>query len=168
MSCYIRSLKDADKFNQIQCELGSTYYIITFSETWLCEKDKSCGYQTPFRRDRNLGLTGYGGVAAYVSDNLACKRRRNLEIPEIEGLWLEINVINTKFLLLVIYRTESNSNNLFWQTLQTNIDDVRSESNAPIMIIGDLNADPQTRHGRCLSEFADNNFFTIYFNEPTR
>ena len=169
----IRSLKNADKFNEIQCELGNTYDIVTFSEKWLCEKDKSCNYmmvdyQTPFRRDRTLGSTGYGGVAAYVSDNLACKRRRNLEIPEIEGLWLEINVINTKFLLLVIYRTESNSNNLFWQTLQTNIDDVRSESNSLIMIIGDLNADPQTRHGRCLSEFADNNFFTIHVNEPTR
>ena len=144
-----------------------------YNETWLSERDKSCdykmnGYQSLFRRDRTVGSTGHGGVAAYVSDNIACKRRRNLEIPEIEGLWLEINVVNTKFLLLVIYRTESNSNNLFWQTLQNNIDDVRSENNLPIMIIGDLNADPQTRHGRCLREFADNNFFTIHVKEPTR
>ena len=36
------------------------------------------------------------------------------------------------------------------------------------MIIGDLNADPQTQEGRTLSLFAESNVLTLHSIEPTR
>ena len=66
----IRSIKDHEKFCEVSCELDRKFDIITFSESWLSNKDKSsdyrmAGYQLPFRRDREDN-SGYGGVMAYV------------------------------------------------------------------------------------------------------
>lgn len=75
----IRSIRGQEKFSQVSCELGGNFDIITLSESWLSNRDKSndyriAGYQSPFRRDR-ADNSGYGGVMAYVSSNIACKRR---------------------------------------------------------------------------------------------
>ena len=51
-----------------------------------------------------LGTEGYGGVLAWVSDSIACKRRIDLEAAEIEAMWLEIRSKNNKFYLCVTYR----------------------------------------------------------------
>lgn len=168
----IRSIRGLDKFSEISCELQGKFDIITFSETWLSNKDKSsdysmAGYQAPFRRDR-ADNSGYGGVMAYVSSNVGCKRREDLESPNFEGMWLEILAKNEKLFLLVIYRTESSTTVDFWQDLQGDIGNVRSLYNPKIMLIGDLNADPKTRHGKLLAEFAESNFFTMHIKEPTR
>ena len=79
----------------IKSELAGHYDIIALSETWLSDTDNINdflleGYQVPERRDRSFGVGGYGGVMVWVSDKIACKRRQDLEIPDIEAMWLEI------------------------------------------------------------------------------
>lgn len=65
------------------------------------------GY-TFIHKSRKFGKGG--GVAFYVADHVIYKRRHDLEINEIEGIWLEICPKNAKsYLLSVIYRPPDNS-----------------------------------------------------------
>ena len=175
----IRSLKQRDnngllsKLIHIKCNFAEKFSIITLSETWLSEADKSNsykinGYQEPFRRDREAinGPVGYSGVLAWVSNNLACKRRKDLELPNIEAMWLEIRSVNNKFFLCVTYRKPTRND--FWDIFQSNINMVREINGAKILITGDLNADPQTEEGRKLSNFVFVNNLTMHITAPTR
>ena len=81
--------------------------MITLSETWLKPTDgvdlmgmpifHLDGYQDPIRRDM-VGNRG-GGVLAWVSNSLVCKRRSDLEIESAELMWLEMHCNNYKFYL---------------------------------------------------------------------
>ena len=95
----IRSIKSRDKnwylykLLHVKNELANNFDIITLSETWLKASDKSSlfsikNYQRPFRRDREPinGPIGYGGILAWVSTSVACKRRKDLELPNIEAM----------------------------------------------------------------------------------
>ncbi len=178
----IRSLKqkckesgDRFKLSDIRCHLDK-FDIITISETWLTGDDSNddyCiqGYQKPFRRDRGVdnGPTGYGGVLAWVSDKLACKRRLDLERNDIEAMWLEVRSLNNKILVCILYRTPSNSNRDFWNKLQNMLNPVH-ETNAKFILLGDLNADPSTNEfeGKSLADFITANSLHSYITEPTR
>ena len=168
----IRSLKGQNKMLNISTEFSGNFDIITLSETWLSNRDDSmlfqiAGYQKPFRRDRSQGLEGYGGVLAWVSNNIACKRRKDLEFHNIEAMWLEIRMKNNKFLLCTIYRPP-NAEEIFWEMLQENLDYIKQTCDSKVMLIGDFNADPQTREGIQIQNFADVNNLTLHINLPTR
>ena len=175
----IRSLKTKDKLGfmskliHIKSKLGNNYGIITVSETWLSGSERSTSfsmrnYQPPFRRDRTIlnGPTGYGGVLAWVHDTIACKWRIDLELQNIEAMWLEIRSKNNKFLLCVAYRPPTYHD--FWDVLQTNFNLVNETSGVKIILTGDLNADPSTPDGQQMLEFANANGLTVHINEATR
>ncbi len=111
---------------------------------------------------------GYGGVLAWVSDTIACKRRRDLEAPDIESMWLEIRLHNTVFLLCVLYRAESNTNLDFWSKLQDNVDNIYASDRHKMLMVGDFNADPKTVHGRYFSDFVEANNMSSLIHENTR
>ena len=168
----VRSIKGLNRFDNLKCELAHNFDVITLSETWLSKYDKSCdydidGYQQ-FRRDRADGETGYGGIMAYVMNNIPCKRRVDLESPYIEGMWLEISLPSFKLFTFVVYRAGNSTNSDYWKIFQENIDNVRSLLNPKILITGDLNADPGTRQGKNLENFTDVNSLTQHVLEPTR
>ena len=61
------------------------------------------GFHQPFRRD-NL-KSGGGGIIVYVRNDIIAKRRTNLEINDIDCLWIEISPRKGKtFLVGSIYR----------------------------------------------------------------
>ena len=162
-----------EKFEYIKCNLSQKYDIITVSETWLSETFSSDnillgGYQEPFRLDRHdLGTAaGYGGVLAWVSSSIACKRRQDFEIPLLEAMWLEIRTNNNKFFLCVTYRRPNMRN--YWELLQSSLDTVREIDGAKILITGDLNADPSTPEGSNLYEFTVVNGLVRHIDQPTR
>ena len=105
---------------------------------------------------------------AYIANIENIPSKKDWEVDHIEGMWLEINAINDEFFLLVVYRAESNTDENFWQAMQDMINEVQSKNNAKIMIIGDLNADPHTRHGQLLNEFAFVNDLKQHITKPTR
>ena len=81
------------KIDQLQVEL-SHFDIIAFTETWLSpaipDEDISLvNYQIPYRKDRP---DSYGGVIVYVKDTIPCKRRQDLEIADLECIWLELKL----------------------------------------------------------------------------
>jgi hypothetical protein len=167
----IRSLKAKDRLLHVKCEFVDKYDIITLLETWLSGEDSSSsfnlpGYQNAFRRDRTEGSEGYGGVLAWVSNSLACKRWLDFEVHDIEAMWLEIRSGNKKFMLCVCYRPPDN--NSFWETLQENLDLVKQAYNSKVMLIGDFNSDPQTRQGKHLSDFVLVNNLSTHIHQPTR
>ncbi len=162
-----------EKFEYIKCNLAGKFDIITISETWLTDKNNSSkfklsNYQTPFRKDRVItnGTLGYGGVLAWVSSNLACKRRKDLEMESLEIMWLEIRSQNNKFYLCVAYRKPGKTD--FWDLFQANINTVSEIAGAKIIITGDLNADLKTPEGKKLIDFSLVNGLTIHITEPTR
>jgi len=177
----IRSLKQVCdtsgaslKLDHIKCHLVDRFDIITLSETWLTNSDSNDkfnlpGYQKPFRLDRtcDIGTVGYGGVLAWVSTKLACKRRMDLEIAEIEAMWLEIRSSNIKFFVCTLYKTSSNSDRTFWDKMQDMIAPL-FEIGATFIILGDINADPFTPEGRKLTNFVNTNELYAYIKEPTR
>jgi hypothetical protein len=92
-------------------------------------------------------------VAAWVSDRLIARRRIDLESTEIEAMWIEIRSQNNIFLLCVLYRPP-NMPAIFWDKLLETVDDVKLDRLNNIVILGDFNADDNTRDGDKL------NFFT--------
>ena len=85
-------------------------------------------------------------MAVYISSNYICKRRQDLEIVDIECLWVEIRSNNNKFLLAVCYRPP-NARTEFWENLQYMLDLAYQDQTKHIILTGDFNADPQTRYG---------------------
>ena len=168
----IRSLRNCnDKLDHIRCNLADNYDIITISETWLHDNISSStlnlsGFQSPYRKDR-IGNVGYGGVLTWVSIRIAAKRRTDLELDDLEAMWLEIRCHNNKFLLCVLYRAP-NSNLTFWDKLQESVDLALDSNIKRILITGDINADPQTPSGHKLKLFTEGNLFTMHITEPTR
>lgn len=85
------------KLDIITSEL-STYDITTLSETHLDnsisnENISIEGFHPPIRKDRNRHG---GGVAMYISDQLAYHSRMDLSIDGLEILWSEIHNGNKK------------------------------------------------------------------------
>ena len=93
------------------------------------------GYVT-YRRDR-VG-DNHGGVCVYVHGNIFSKRRHDLELPNLECVWIEINTRNKKLLIGTFYRPPNSSNATFAAT-EDSIG-LASDTNAyDILITGDFN-----------------------------
>ena len=167
----IRSIRCPEKVEHIACSLCKSYDIISLSETWLHSTSSSQhlslpNFQDPFRRDRDND-SGYGGVLAWVSNNIAAKRRKELEVPNLEVMWLEIRARNNKFLLCIAYRPP-NAGQDFWDSFQESLDLAKNTTITNFVIAGDLNADPATPNGRLLIQLAESNNLILHINEPTR
>ena len=84
----------ANKVDQLQVEL-SHFDVIALSETWLNPSISDDdimfqNFQKPFRKDRIHN--NYGGFIIYVKENIACKRRQDLENNQIESIWVELRL----------------------------------------------------------------------------
>ena len=131
---------------EIRHDTAPKYNIITLSETWLNDSDDFDnfaidGFQRPFVRNRvSLG----GGVLCWVADNIAVQRRADLEVNEIEVMWLEIRENVHKFLICVAYRPPSCAD--LWIHLQGCLDNVyiTGDGNKKILLIRDFNSDFNT------------------------
>ena len=106
-----------DKMEHIELEFAGNFDIICLNETNLHNSriiDFSLdidGFQPIFRKDRVNRQ--WGGVAVYVSQNIAATRRSDLENEELEAIWLELRCVNKKFLICNCYRPP-NTPVCFW------------------------------------------------------
>ena len=101
----IQSLGDKiDQLRLLLQEHHSGIQIITLSETWIKADRSDSEYEIPgyrlFRKDRK---GNHGGVAVFVHDELVATRRDDLELDAVEGMWLEIAVLNHAAFLLEIF-----------------------------------------------------------------
>ena len=89
-----------NKIGILETEL-SNFDVICITESWLHDaisggeiKMEEC---TVFRRDRVSDI--HGGVCVYVKNNLKVRRRNDIEIQNLECVWIEITTPNKKVLI---------------------------------------------------------------------
>jgi len=86
-----------------------SFDILCVTESWVSSNvDNSCvplsGYSEPFHLERN----SHGGdVMAYVKRDLFCTRRRDLEQPSVEIMWLDFKLTHrNRSLIAVCYQPQ--------------------------------------------------------------
>ena len=133
----------SSKVDLIGSELRN-FNIICLTETWLGQHIPDDSLKINefklYRRDRQTD--NYGGVCVYVKDNVYSRRRTDLELPNIECIWVEIDFHHKKFLLGTFYRPPNSSA----QTLSSIEDSISlaMDSNIKdVFITGDFNLDTQ-------------------------
>ena len=140
--------------------------IIMLSETKIDDSFTSSqftmeGYSTPFRLDRNC----FGGdIAVYTRADIPCKEIKPQNLPgDIESLFIEINLHNTKWLLICGYNPHKEHISYFLSQVSKSLDTLISKYDN-LLVIGDFNSE--------ISEEAMNDFSQMYnlknlIKEPT-
>ena len=163
----IRSLQKKTLF--IEAELSS-FDIITLSETWLHEefpKEKLIirGFSPPIRRDRPNTQHG-GGVLIYVKKNLLCRRIDDLEVPELEAVWIETKLHQDTLLVGCFYRPPD-ARASYWDLIDESIS---KAGNTPhkYIVLGDFNTDILLQQSHHLQRIMNFNNLRQMVTEPTR
>jgi len=76
--------------------------VLSFTDTWLSSTITDSdivfpSFHTPFRRDRPNDP--HGGIVVYVKSNIYVAERSDIEVLDIECLWLELRLKNKRILL---------------------------------------------------------------------
>jgi hypothetical protein len=158
----------------VKTELGSTYDIITATETFLKPKHQNAnykipGFRGPFRRDRQPQPSG--GIMAWVKNSMISVRRRDLESILAEIMWLEIKVGKSKVLIAVCYRQPRGDYTAhFWEGLENALRLAKNQGIKDIILTGDFNADRSSNEteGRNLEEFLVRHNLYQHMDKPTR
>ena len=134
--CHINVQSLVHKVDLVAVEL-SCHDIITISETWLDNSIENNdiaipNFQPPIRLDRNRHG---GGVAVYVKNNIPFNERADLYIPNLEAIWIEVNLGNRKVLIGTFYIHPRFDN---WNIVELSIEQaIHISSN--IILLGDFN-----------------------------
>ena len=147
--------------------------ILTLSETHITSDNNSIfnipGYSFISRR-RNAG-TG-GGVACYISHKLNWVRREDLEMNDLEIMWIEIVPKKSKsFLIACLYRPPDTSlylpknfNDKLKETLNIAITDCKE-----VILLGDVNVNYLDKaNNRCFKEVLELVGMKQIITKPTR
>ena len=137
----------ANKVDLIEPEL-TNFYIISLTETWLNDSISNEDlmfneFQIPFRKDR-VG-DSHGGVIVYVKRDIPCKRRIDLEIINVECIWVEISLRNKKVLIGTFYRSP-NASSIVLSDIENSIGLASDTCIAEIVVMGDFNLEMLNQH----------------------
>ena len=80
----------------------------------------------------------------YVKNHIPCKRRKDLEVQQIECIWLECCIYKQTFLIGTFYRPP-NSEASKWEYLAFSLEKAK-DSNINIIITGDFNCNSYNTH----------------------
>ncbi|WP_419611672.1 reverse transcriptase domain-containing protein [Thiolapillus sp.] len=161
-----RSIKN--KIDLLEAE-ADQFDIITVSETWLSQTDANSSihltnYHPPIRRDRPNDP--HGGVAIYVKNNLFCKPRPDLQVNDLEAVWVETK-INQESLLIGSFYRSPNSRANYWELIN---DSIRKANNTVLkfIILGDFNTDVFNNPSQHLTDILNQHQLYQLINSPTR
>ena len=98
----IQSLRcKIDQLRYLLHEMKSGIQLLTLSETWIKPEIPDKEYEIPgymlFRKDREASC---GGVAVYARNDLVVTWREDLEMSDVEGLWLEVAMPKSRCFLV--------------------------------------------------------------------
>ena len=114
--------------------------ILGLCETYLHDNIKDNELQIrnyKFERKDRQGKKG-GGIITYINENILYKRRYDIEINDIESIWLQIFCKNCKsFLVNFVYRPPNS--NQAWIDLYDAQLDIADCSNQVYFLLGDFN-----------------------------
>ena len=134
------------KINEIESTLINLMHmdIVCLSETWLKpsinDKDVDItGYK--FRRKDRI-QSRYGGVGMYINDFIHNRRADEFELPDLEVMWVEVNIGPKKILVAAGYRPPRQSAEeveVFLSRFRESLDLVLRRNPESILFFGDLN-----------------------------
>ena len=159
----------ANKVDLIEPEL-TNFDIISLTETWLNDsisnEDLTFNeFQIPFRRDR-VG-DSHGGVIVYVKRDIPCKRRIDLEIINVECIWVEISLHNKTVLIGTFYRPP-NASPIVLSDIENSIGLASDTGIAEIVVMGDFNLNMLNQHTQTkIKDICQTFNLAQIINEPT-
>ena len=164
--CHLNINFIQNKFESLKSLVSDNVDIIMISETKIDESFPSNqftmeGYAPPFRLDRNAHG---GGLLIYIREDIPCKEINTCHLPkDIESIFIEINLRNTKWLLMGGYNPEKSRISYFLNHIGNQLDrSIGKYDN--LLLLGDFNS--------CITENDMANFCETYnltnlINEPT-
>ena len=130
-----------NKLDLIETELRH-FDAISITESWLdqrtSDEDLKLNDYKLFRRD--IVGDNHGGICVYVWENIYSCMRNDIELPNIECVWVEMMVHNRKQLLGTFYRPP-NSPNVVMTSIEDSIGLAFDTNIQNILITGDFNLD---------------------------
>ena len=157
------------KLDVLHAELND-FDILCFSETWLNASTDTedlllQSFNRPERKDR-AGDT-HGGVMLYVKEGLHYKRRDDLEIQNIESIWIEVANSHKRILVGLFYRPPNSTSQLF-SNIEDSIGLAVDTGINDIILTGDFNLNLNSNTSlRKIESICSQ--FSLYqsINEPT-
>ncbi|CAC5401986.1 unnamed protein product [Mytilus coruscus] len=159
----------APKIDLIAAEYEE-FDILAFTESWLnsSHTDDSINLlniHSPFRRDRGPQKLG-GEVVVYVKNNLNVRRRPDLEIDELEAIWLELKVQNKNIVFGTFY-IPPNSGHETWDKVETSLDMALNDNKDNIIVSGDFNENQLNISNSKVKALLNQFSLTQMIDEPT-
>ena len=110
------------------------------------------GYSQPFRRDRKINGGNGGGVLVYVKEGIPCRQLKAKHTSEnLEGIFLEINLRKTKYLLFGGYNNCKSNISTFLQNIGPTLDYYMCQLEN-FILLGDFNSEVSENE---MKEFCD-------------
>ena len=164
---HINANRLKNKLSQIELK-SKDIDIITISETWLSSdvfdnKIRLQGFHKPIRKDRD---GEGGGVAIYVKNNLILKPRPDLDIQNLEAVWVETKINNDPLLVGSFYRPGSKPV-AYWNLIDQSIRNVAS-TGSRFLVLGDFNSDFLSNPSKHLLDIMSYNSLNQLVKTPTR
>ena len=131
-----------NKFDQLKLTIGNNIDVLVLTETKLDDSFPTSqfvldGYSIPYRRDRDRNG---GGILIYVREDIPSKILTRHTFPDdIEGLFVELNLKNVKWLLFGTYHPPRQSDKYYFNNI-TNALDLYLERYDKFVLTGDFNA----------------------------
>ena len=135
------------KFNFRIAEL-SDFDILAFSEIWLHAALQTTDllmpeFKPPERKDRTRNQ--HGGVFIYVKDSVHYTRRNDFEPLNIECIWIEIKLKQTRILFGLFYRPP-NSDALYLSAIEDSKSLALDTQISNFIVTGDCNLNVLNQH----------------------
>ena len=141
-----------NKFDQLKFIITDSVDILIVLETKLDESFPTSqflidGFCKPYRLDRDRNG---GGILIYVREGIPSKELSKFKLPsDIEGLYIEINLKKSKWLLFGSYHPPNQNDNYYFDSVSSSLD-IYSENYDHILLAGDFNAEEKEV---CLNNF---------------
>ena len=160
----------ANKLDTLIAEF-SFFDVVSFSETWLHDEISSNellfpSFHPPERKDR--ANNRYGGVILYVKNNLSYIRRQDLELNNLECIWVQIKSCNKRNILYGVFYRPPNSDSVYISQIEDSIGLAIDSSISDVIITGDFNLNTMNQTQFRKVEALCNQFnMTQCIDEPT-
>ena len=158
----------ANKIDVLTAE-SINFDIMTISETWLSNLDADSSLSVPnFHSPVRLDRPGdrHGGVAIYVRDSLYCKARPDLQVPNLEAVWVETKLDQESLLIGSFYRPPSEPVK-YWEMINESVTKA-SATMLKMVILGDFNTDFLDKPSQHLTNILNVHSLKQLVDFPTR
>ena len=158
----------ANKLDLIETELRH-FDVICLTDTWLDARTFDDllllkDYKL-YRRDRSGD--NHDGICVSVRNNIYSCRRNDIELPDIECVWVEVITHNKKKQLIGTFYRPPNSNNTVISTIEDSIGLDFDTNIKNILITGDFNLDTLKQVSNKIIDLCQHHNLEQLINEPT-